>query len=498
MIRLHPIRLTLVLDALAVAFAIATTCDLSVNARAQISANGLVDPIKTDDGYVSGTVIGEPGKEIHVYKGLPYAAPPVGDLRWKPPQPVRPWQGVRKSTEFGPVAPQYYINSLWKFQVSQMSEDCLTLNVLTPAKTSGANLPVMVWLHPGGLETGSGNTVTYNSPSLPQHGVVLVTVNHRLGAFGLLANAELAAESPHNASGNYGMLDLVAALEWVKSNISAFGGDPNRVTIFGQGGGAQKVIWLLASPLAKGLFQRAIVESGTNRNLDDNNTRVDTEAQAYVPSERFASKVGGRSLAELRAKTWQDVVKAMPAPPNGAETIPAKDDRMHQTIDAWSLPDHPVNIFDEALGNDVPVLIGGDADEVGVFTGYATDWLPALTKEKSNVYVYRFTHVPNNWKRAGAAAPHGLEVRYHFGDLAGFWSSPPGLPPDPGLNKDDETVAESTMKIWVDFATTGDPSVSGLINWPAFKATPGEDKYVTIDVKPEVQSGFLETFKPGK
>jgi len=465
---------------------------VAIPAKAIVSAFG--DPVKTDAGYISGVVVGDPGKEVHIYKGIPYGAAPDGDLRWKPPQPVPPWKGVRKATEFGPIAAQYYANS----DESQMSEDCLTLNVLTPAKTNDGALPVMVWLHPGGLDTGNGNLPMYNAPALPQHGVVLVTVNHRLGALGLLAHPELSAESPHNASGNYGMLDLIAALQWVKRNISAFGGDSNRVTIFGEGGGAQKVIWLLASPLAKGLFERAIIESGINRNLDDNNTRTDTEAQAYFLGERFTSKASGRDLAQLRSKSWQDVVKSMPAPPKNVETDPAQDDRMHLTIDAWSLPDHPINIFDEELGNDVPILIGGDAAEAGVFEGYTTYWLPALTKQKSNVYVYRFTHVPGNWKGAGILAPHGLEVRYQFDDLAGNWSALPGRPAEQGIYKDDEIVAENMMNMWAHFAATGDPSIEGMVEWPAFKAAPGKDRYVTIDVKPELQAGFLEKFKPAK
>jgi para-nitrobenzyl esterase len=171
---------------------------------------------------------------------------------------------------------------------------------------------------------------------------------------------------------------------------------------------------------------------------------------------------------------------------------------MHLTIDAWSLPDHPINIFDEALGNDVPILIGGDAAETGVFEGYMTDWLPALTKQKSNLYVYRFMHVPSNWKGAGILAPHGLEVRYLFDDLAGNWPALPGRPVEPGVNKDDEIVAENMMNMWAHFAATGDPSVEGMVEWPAFKAATGKDRYVTIDVKPELQAGFLEKFKPAK
>jgi para-nitrobenzyl esterase len=468
----------------------------------QSASEILKDPIKTNLGYLSGMTVGESGKEVRVYRGIPYAAPPVGNLRWRAPQPATPWQGVRKATRYGPAAAQYYPSATWNILESQMSEDCLYLNVSTAAKTTGDKLPVMVWFHPGGLDTGTGNSEIYNNPALPQHGVVLVTVNHRLGAFGLFASAGLSAESPVGASGNYEMLDLIASLQWVKENVAAFGGDSGRVTIVGEGGGAQKVLWLLASPLAKGLFQRAIVEAGTNRNfvpgetLTENNTRIDTEWESYKVSQKFVKKLGVTDLAEQRAKSWPEIVAAMPPPPTGPETVPAKDDRMHPTIDAWSLSDNTVNTFDEALGNDVPVLIGGDENEVAVFIGYTADWLPAITHQKSSVYVYRFMHVPANWKNAGMKAPHGMEVRYQFGDLSGQWNAPHGMPNDPGLNKDDETVAENTMKMWVNFAATGDPSVDGMVKWPAFKAIPGQDKYVTIDVKPEVQSGFMDTFKP--
>jgi len=463
----------------------------------------LKDPIKLDLGSISGTTIGAAGHEVRVYRGIAYAKPPVGDLRWRPPLPPAPWQGVKQATEYGPACAQYYKPDHARVDPAKISEDCLYLNVNTPAKTKGDKLPVMVWLHQGGLDTGTANTDVANSPYLPQHGVVVVAVNHRLGAFGLFANAGLSVESPSGASGNYGMLDLITALEWVQWNIASFGGDPDRVTIFGEGGGGQKVLWLLASPLAKGLFQRAILESGTSRNyvasqtMTENNTKIDTEWESYNVSNRFVDRLGARTVAQMRAKTWQQIVDAMPAPPAGTEKIPVKDDRMHPTIDAWSLTDHPVNILDESIGSDVPVLVGGDADENTMFVGYTADWLPALSHRKSNLYVYEFTHVPANWKKAGLVAPHGSEVRYQFGDLSGKWSAPAGLPADPGLNKDDDAVAENTMRMWVNFATTGNPSVTGLIDWPAFKLVAGQDKYVAIGVRPEVRTGFLETFKPG-
>ena len=216
-----------------------------------------MDVVKTDAGYVSGTVLGEPDKQVHVYRGIPYASPPVGDLRWKLPQPVTPWSGIHECTVCGMMAPQTPIFGIKEDRPN--SEDCLYLNVLTPAKKSSDRLPVMVWMHGGWLIAGTGND--YNGLGLSSKGVVLVTVNMRLGPLGCLAHPLLSRESPKGVSGNYLFLDMVAALKWVQKNISAFGGDPNKVTIFGESGGSTKVINLMASPLAKGLFHRAIGES---------------------------------------------------------------------------------------------------------------------------------------------------------------------------------------------------------------------------------------------
>ena len=228
----------------------------------------IVDPIKTADGYVSGTIIdavwwnvmgtntllGEVGNPIRIYRGIPYAAPPVGDLRWKPPQPVTPWSEIRECTVFAkwptqkfPTIPRY-----GSVPETGMSEDCLYLNVLTPAKKTTDRLPVLVWIHGAGINALSGGRPSYNLPMPAQHGVVFVTISHRLGVMGYMGHPELTQESPMKASGNYGQLDLIAALKWVKKNIAAFGGDPDRVTIFGQSGGGSKVKWLMTSPLLIG------------------------------------------------------------------------------------------------------------------------------------------------------------------------------------------------------------------------------------------------------
>ena len=221
-----------------------------------------MDPVKISDGLITGKVVGQPGSEMMQYRGIPYATPPVGDLRWKPPQPVTPWSGVRECTTFSVQPAQYPDVNVPTAQRVPSSEDCLYLNVDTFAKLPSEKLPVMVWFHGGGLRYGNGNWSLYNGPGLPRHGVVLVTVNGRLGVMGLLAHPLLSRESTNGVSGNYLFLDLIAALKWVKKNISAFGGDPGNVTIFGESGGGTKVISLTASPQAKGLFHRSICESG--------------------------------------------------------------------------------------------------------------------------------------------------------------------------------------------------------------------------------------------
>ena len=218
--------------------------------------------VKLDTGFVSGTVVGQPGQEIHMFRGIPYAAPPIGELRWRPPQPVLSWSGIRACTEFSTQAAQYPDPNISVQYKMPSTEDCLYLNVMTPAQKSTDKLPVMVWLHGGGLRYGNGNSPLSVNLGLPLHGVVQVNINHRLGVMGLIAHPLLSKESAQHASGNYMFLDMIAALQWVQRNIAAFGGDPNCVTIFGESGGGLKVAALMATPLANGLFHRAIIESG--------------------------------------------------------------------------------------------------------------------------------------------------------------------------------------------------------------------------------------------
>jgi para-nitrobenzyl esterase len=465
----------------------------------------LLDPVKTDAGYVSGTTIGEPGKEVRIYRGIPYAAPPVGDLRWKPPQPVEPWSGILECTAFRDSAVQPEVG----FAPGPKSEDSLYVNVLTPAKKTSERLPVLVWFHGGGYSIGPGNQPPYTWPSLSQHGAILVSVNHRLGPIGLLALPALSEESPNGVSGNYMFLDLIASLEWVQTNIAAFGGDPNNVTIFGESGGGGKADALVASPLAKGLFHRAIYESGANVERPGGR-RTPTLAEAEALGEQLVAKLGvpADDLAALRAVPAEKIIEAglalareMNAAGRGYTT--AVDTLV---VDGWFMPDTPTNIFAQDKQNNVPILLCANIGELiaeksflvvpELLRGYVKR-LESTDRLGTNGYAAIFTQVPSNWKEDGVLANHGLEVPYVFGALEvmntsvffEIFEKPSGaVQQDPGLTEDDEKVADAMMTMWAQFAKTGDPSVEGLIDWPTWD--PASDQYLDIAWPLEVKTGY--------
>src|ERR1700722_19231247 len=255
----------------------------------------------------TGTIEGKANGPVRAFLGIPYAAPPVGELRWKPPAPPAKWSGVRAATEFGAACMQGRPYSDMVFRDPGISEDCLSLNVWTPAKNPKANLPVMVWIHGGGFMAGASSEPRQDGGVLARQGVVVVSMNYRLGIFGFLALPDLAAESDKKAAGNYGLLDQVAALEWVKRNIAAFGGDPDNVTIFGESAGSFSVSALMASPVAKGLFQRAIGESGgafASQGLPFHTLEESSEAGAKFANDAL----GAKTLAELRALPAQKIL----------------------------------------------------------------------------------------------------------------------------------------------------------------------------------------------
>jgi para-nitrobenzyl esterase len=471
---------------------------------AATEAEVFVDPIETDAGYVSGTTVGDPGKEVRAYRGIPYAAPPVGDLRWKPPQPVQPWSGIRECTVYSNSAAQV-ANPL---ALGTTSEDSLYLNVLTPAKTKTDRLPVMVWFHGGGYSIGTASMIPYDSPSIPQHGAILVGVNHRLGPIGLLALPALSKESPNGSSGDYLFLDLIAALKWVQTNIAAFGGDPNNVTIFGESGGGGKVDALMASPLAKGLFQHAIYESGAN--IEGAGPRVHTLKEAEALGEQLVAKLGvpADDLAALRAIPAEKFIEAgmaltkelKPDEPAGVGVLDSL------VVDGWFMPDTPTNIFNAGKQNNVPILLCSNIGELtakksflvmpALLKGYI-DRLTAMNKLGTKGYATIFTQVPSNWKADGVLANHGLEVPYVFGalnvlEISVFFEvfeKPSGaVQQDPGLTEDDVQVSEAMMTMWVQFAKTGDPSVEGIIDWPTWD--PETDQYLDIGWPLQVKTGY--------
>ena len=472
--------------------------------------SNLVDPINTEAGYVSGTVvdsvlatgttaygsyaaqIGEVGKKVHIYRGIPYAAPPVGDLRWRPPQPVRPWIGIRECTKFSLMAPQPWPASPVYDSIpeSGMGEDVLYLNVQTPAEHVYDRLPVMVLFHGGGLTTGSVNRFSDNSPPLPQHGVVSVVVQHRIGPFGYLAHPDLTAESSQHASGNYGQLDLIAALQWVQRNIAAFGGNPDNVTIWGHSGGGSKTNFLVASPLAKGLFHRAISEAGWS-------TGGTQLALAEQQGINLANKLGVSSIAQLRAKSWQDIITAANTPGSGYTTS--------FTIDGWSLPDTIGNIYAAGTHNHVPLMVGSGGAEITPSTPARGQLLLQMSQlQRAPIYTYVFSHVPKNWAACGVFAYHGLEVSYQYGveDTVMRIYGSSLLPasscpnPDPGITEVDHRVSDAVMTMWANFAATGDPtprfrgsSNHDLIDW-TWPEYDSRDLYLDIGSPMLVKAGF--------
>src|SRR5271169_183360 len=303
----------------------------------------------------SGLVEGKDDGAVHAFLGIPYAAPPVGQLRWKAPVAAAKWTGVRKATEFGAHCMQGKVFGDMNFRDAGGSEDCLTLNVWIPAKPSAAKLPVMVWIYGGGFVAGTTSEPRQDGTNLAQQGVVVVSMNYRLGVFGFLVHPELAKESGRNAAGNYGLLDQLAALQWVHDNVAAFGGDPGNVTIFGESAGSFSVSAQMASPLAKGLFQKAIGESGAafhSGGLSFEPLSVREEKDVKTVS----TKLGVSTLAELRAIPAQKLLDAF-APPQ------SRGFDFEPDIDGYFLPEAVPAIFAAGKQNDVPLLAGWNHDE---------------------------------------------------------------------------------------------------------------------------------------
>lgn len=450
------------------------------------------EPVQVTGGKVEGAPVGAMTR----YLGIPFAAPPVGELRWRAPQPVVPWSGVKQASSFAPACAQ---TAAWI--TLPKSEDCLYLNVWTPAPSTG-KLPVIVWIHGGGYYGGTAAQPLYDGANLARRGAVVVTVNYRLGIWGFFSHPELTAESPDHVSGNQGIQDQIAALRWVKQNIAAFGGDPGRVTIMGESAGAISVAILTVSPLAQGLFQRAIAESGSDI-FDSQPERGVAETKGAA----FAKTAGAGSLAELRGMSVEALQQHSWTP--------------RAIVDGHVLREDLPSAYRNQHQNDVPLLAGWNAEEgrdlapeilgtsdftaakrraqIGELLGHApSDALlaayPAATDAQAKAAINRFTTDWWGWRTANWA---GLQARYgraksymyFFAHLPAEPATPCGYGCGPGhgaevryvfdnLDQDprrwataDREVADRLAATWVNFASTGNPNGKGLPAWPAFDGT---------------------------
>ena len=462
---------------------------------------GDTESIRVEGGLISGILL--PNGDVRAYKGIPFAAPPVAERRWKAPQPVIPWKDVRSCVVFGPSpmqAPPVPF-SMWseEFLIPEkpISEDCLYLNVWTGARSVREKRPVLVWIYGGGFQSGGSAVPVYDGEALARKGIILVSINYRVGIFGFFAHPELTRESGHHASGNYGLLDQIAALQWVKRNIAAFGGDPDNITIAGQSAGSMSVNCLVASPLAKNLFRKAIAQSGAAI-LRGVFGHANLEA-AEQDGVKTARSLHTSSLSELRRL-------------DPAELMKAQQSVRGPIIDGYVLPDAIGRIFLEAKENRIGLLTGWNQDE-GLLFGplknaetfkedierdLGTDaaeflshypatndpvarksqidmardrtfgvqnyaWANIQAGHGSNVYVYRFTRkVPGTGAYADNGAFHTGEVPYAFNNIAYIVRSwrPWG--------ETDHRLAEIMSSCWVNFVKSGDPNGPGLPIWPRY------------------------------
>ena len=506
-------------------------------AVATVSAGRSGDPLSLDTGKIAGVISNDP--TVRVYKGIPYAAPPLGEWRWRAPRPATPWVGVRAADafghrcmgrNFGPAAP------------SDMSEDCLFLNVWTPADARNERLPVFVWIHGGGFQGGSGSEAVFNGDSLARQRLVVVTFNYRVGVLGFFAHSELTRESEHRASGNYGLLDQVAALEWVKRNIQAFGGDPRNVTIAGESAGAYSVSALTASPLARGLFHRAIAESGAY---------LSPKGQA-LRSLAAAEKIGAEFARSLRAgvPSGSDAPDVAALRAMSSETLLRAVAKMEDffafqpIVDGRFLTEPVYTTYREGRQAKVPLLIGSNTDEgaflladrrpsveefdaqlgsrFGAFTSRVRELYPTKTaaalirseldlagdvsftypmwkwavmqrEDRLPVYLYLFGRTlpatsGQTYKgipREAIGALHGDEVPYVFGTLND------GASLDGSVRKDrweqaDRDLSAAMVRYWANFVKRGDPNGPGLAVWPQYLAA-GRDPLMHFEHEPAVR-----------
>lgn len=454
----------------------------------------------------AGAVAGQIEGGVRAFKGLPYAAPPVGPMRWRPPAPAPRWSGVRDAGRFGPSCYQPVLpGGIYADDVGPMSEDCLSLNVWAPQGASHA--PVLVWIHGGALTTGSSREVIYDGSRLAARGVVVVSINYRLGVLGYLAHPELSAESPQDTSGNYGLLDQIAALTWVQRNIAAFGGDPGNVTIAGESAGGLSVMYLMAAPAARGLFQKAIAQSAYMISTPQLRRRAHGEMPAEEAGQRLTAQLHARGLADLRAMDPGVLTRAAAA----ARFAP------FGVIDGKVLPDQLVEVFDRGEQAHVPLMAGFNSGEIRSLRMLAPpppksaaeyerivrerygdlaeaflklypsrdmgesvlattrDALYGWTAERlvrnqaaagEASYLYLFDHGYPAADKAGLHGFHGSELPFVFGT---YERTPPAWPRPP-RSAGEALLSDAMIGYWTSFARTGRPTSEGEPDWPAYGA----------------------------
>ncbi len=493
-------------------------------------------PVKIDSGLISGTLVteyknmaGNPGGacHIHCYKSVPYAAPPLGNFRWKPPQPVKPWKGVKACVSNGPLSLQEPL--LKDFQRMPQSEDSLYLNIWTPAASPSERLPVLFWIHGGGFFFDGASQPLYDGCNLARQGAVVITLSHRLGVMAYLAHPWLSQESGLGKSGNYGALDWIRGLKWVEKNIAAFGGDPNTVTVFGQSSGGMAIIFLMVSPLAEGLIKRAIVQSGTG-----GLSRPLPLSRAEKQGEELVARLGCQTLEELRAKDPAEILTA-------AKDLRAeKGYKWEPIIDGNFLTDQEFTLFTKDKRVNIPIILGNtptdcpepnlplntpqdyhnfldkqfESDAEKIMSLYplegkdtyrikltAVKVLTSATmgtraryyaglaqgnKTKPQAFLYQWSRWPPGWESIGRLNTHMAELFYVFGNLG------IKIPENPKYTEWDYELSNIAQRYWVQFAKTGNPNNEGLPEWPAYNAV--TMNYIDFDDFIQVKSTNKEAF----
>ena len=496
-------------------------------------------PVSVTGGAIQGAATAA-NPDVIAFRGIPFAAPPVGDLRWRPPAPVVSWTGTRAATDTGPICVQNGGQNV------AQDEDCLFLNVWAPRETTELR-PVLFWIHGGGYTGGSGSSAIYDGTALAGDGAVVVTINYRLNVFGFLAHPALSNESPHDASGNYGLLDMVAALEWVRDNIETFGGDPGRVMIFGESAGGGAVMSVMLMPQAEGLYHRAIAQSNYIRGWD---RPLDAPARGWEPAEAQGVRIGealgasgdeaAEQLAAMRATSAAEVLAASNR--DAGNTFRNTGNVWAPNVDGWSIPDDPLAMYEAGRQHEVPLITGlmgnegslftrnMDIADVGSFEAYVQEVYPehaeqmlahyavdspesatagmdklihdflfagpvrahaeAHAKGMSPVWLYHFTHAPPTAWGATLGAHHAAELVYVFGTLTRTddgGERPLGLGTLGDFTEADFRLSETVRNYWIQFAATGNPNRPDLPDWPAFDRESNEHLVLNTAAAPAAE-----------